>query len=49
MDSFGSRSLFFGGTVLLDVAKEFLQKEKELAAAKIVAAVVDIRYHEGLF
>ena len=49
MGSFGSRSLFVGGTVLLEGAQEFLQKGKELAAAKLEAAVVDMRYHEGRF
>jgi len=49
MGSFGSRSLFVGGTALLAGAQEFLQKGKELAAAELEAAVVDMRYHEGRF
>ena len=49
MGSFGSRSLFVGGSVLLAGAQEFLEKGKQLAAAELEAAVVDMRYHEGRF
>jgi carbon-monoxide dehydrogenase large subunit len=47
--SFGSRSLFVGGSVLLAGAQEFLEKGKQLAAAELEAAVVDMRYQEGRF
>jgi len=49
LGSFGSRSLFVGGSVLLAGAQEFLEKGKQLAAAELEAAVVDMRYHEGRF
>jgi carbon-monoxide dehydrogenase large subunit len=49
LGSFGSRSLFIGGSVLLAGAQEFLKKGKQLAAAELEAAVVDMRYHEGRF
>ncbi|GIT73990.1 MAG: hypothetical protein Ct9H300mP28_38040 [Pseudomonadota bacterium] len=38
LGSFGSRSLFVGGTALLEGTKEFLQKSKELAAEELEAA-----------
>ena len=49
LGSFGSRSLFVGGSVLLAGSQEFLAKGKQLAAAELEAAVVDMRYHEGRF
>jgi len=49
LGSFGSRSLFVGGSVLLAGSQEFLEKGKQLAAAELEAAVVDMRYHEGRF
>ena len=49
LGSFGSRSLFVGGSVLLAGSQEFLAKGKQLAAAELEAAVVDMRYNEGRF
>ena len=49
LGSFGSRSLFVGGSVLLAGAQEFLEKGKQLAAAELEAAIVDMRYHDGRF
>ena len=49
LGSFGSRSLFVGGTALLEGTKEFLQKGKELAAEELEAAEDDILYHNGRF
>ena len=49
LGSFGSRSLFVGGSVLLAGAQEFLQKGKQLAATELEAAIVDIHYREGRF
>jgi carbon-monoxide dehydrogenase large subunit len=49
LGSFGSRSLFVGGSALLDGAKEFLEKGKELAAEELEAAVEDISYQNGRF
>ena len=49
LGSFGSRSLFVGGSALLDGAKEFLEKGKELAAEELEAAVEDIYYQNGRF
>ena len=41
--SFGSRSLFVGGTALFEGSNEFLQKGRELAAEELEAAEDDIR------
>ena len=49
LGSFGSRSLFVGGTALLEGTKEFLQKGRELAAEELEAAEDDILYHNGRF
>ncbi len=49
LGSFGSRSLVVGGSVLQVGAQEFLEKGKQLAAAELEAAVVDMRYREGRF
>ena len=49
LGSFGSLSLFVGGSVLLAGAKDFLEKGKQLAALKLEAGIDDIRYHEGHF
>ena len=49
LGSFGSRSLFVGGSVLLAGSQEFLAKGKQLAATELEAAVIDMRYHEGRF
>jgi len=49
LGSFGSRSLFVGGSVLLEGVKDFLQKGKELAAEELEAAIVDMRYRSGRF
>ena len=49
LGSFGSRSLFVGGSVLLEGVKDFLKKGKELASEELEAAIVDMRYHNGRF
>ncbi len=49
LGSFGSRSLFVGGTAILEGTKEFLQKGRELAAEVLEAAEDDVLYHEGFF
>lgn len=49
MGSFGSRSLFVGGSALQAGAQQFLDKGKELAAVELEAAVADIRYQNGRF
>ncbi len=49
MGSFGSRSLFVGGSVLLEGTNDFLQKGKELAAEVLEAAVADLLYKNGRF
>ena len=49
LGSFGSRSLFVGGSVLLEGAKEFIEKGKELAAVELEAAVEDMTYQNGRF
>ena len=49
LGSFGSRSLFVGGSVLLAGAKDFLEKGKQLAALKLEAGIDDIIYHQGHF
>ena len=49
LGSFGSRSLFVGGSALLDGARDFLEKGKELAANELEAAVEDMAYQNGRF
>ena len=49
LGSFGSRSLVVGGSVLQVGVQEFLEKGKQLAAAELEAAIVDMHYHEGRF
>jgi carbon-monoxide dehydrogenase large subunit len=49
LGSFGSRSLFVGGTALFEGSNEFLQKGRELAAEELEAAEDDILYHNGRF
>jgi len=49
LGSFGSRSLFVGGTAILEGTKEFIQKGRELAAEELEAAEDDILYHNGRF
>ena len=49
LGSFGSRSLFVGGTAILEGTKEFLKKSRELAAEELEAAKDDVIYHNGRF
>lgn len=49
LGSFGSRSLFVGGTAILEGTKEFLQKGRELASKELEAAEDDVLYHNGHF
>ena len=49
LGSFGSRSLFVGGSALLEGVKDFLKKGKELAADELEAAVEDLNYQNGRF
>ena len=49
LGSFGSRSLFVGGTALLEGTTEFLKKGRALAAEELEAAENDILYHKGQF
>ena len=49
LGSFGSRSLFVGGTAILEGTKEFLKKSRELAADELEAAKDDVIYHNGHF
>jgi len=49
LGSFGSRSLFVGGTAILEGTKEFLKKGRELAAEELEAAEDDVVYQNGFF
>ncbi len=49
LGSFGSRSLFVGGTAILEGTKEFLQKGREMAAEELEAAEDDVLYQNGRF
>ena len=49
LGSFGSRSLFVGGSALLEGTAEFLKKSREMAAKELEAAENDVIYHMGRF
>ena len=47
--SFGSRSLYIGGSAVVEGAEKFVEEGKRLAADALEAAVEDILYEKGRF
>ena len=47
--SFGSRSLYIGGSAVVEGAEKFVEEGKRLAANALEAAIEDILYEQGCF
>ena len=47
--SFGSRSMFMGGSALFNAANQIIEKGKEIAAHVLEAALGDINFENGKF